>query len=180
LKGIKMALRANDRASWLNTIWEAIHELEACEPNADMDDVKTAMAWVTETLGLELDSNGDFVPLDTNESALKALGFELEQGGGGCAVLSIDMENGAFVWATCLDGGGLPENDNWMVCAYGDDIGDIIFELRSDQNDSGLSLDQAAALAINAANDFEPTPCTNWHRHRDSGRGVCIDCGAAL
>lgn len=104
-------------------------------------------------------------------------GFEVEQGGGGCHVLSIDMENGAFVWATCLDGGGLPETDNWMVCAYGDDIDDIIFELRSDQNDDELSLTQAVALALDVANDFEPTPCTNWHRHRDSGRGQCVDCG---
>jgi hypothetical protein len=104
-------------------------------------------------------------------------GFEREQGGGGCCVLSLDMESGAFVWVTCLDGGGLPETDNWHVCAYGDDIGDIICELRSDQNDSDLSISQAVAIAIDVANDFEPTPCTNWHRHRDSGRGVCIDCG---
>jgi hypothetical protein len=60
-----MALRANDRASWLNTIWEAIHELEACQPDTGMDDVKTAMAWVTETLGLELDSNGDYIDAET-------------------------------------------------------------------------------------------------------------------
>lgn len=107
-------------------------------------------------------------------------GFELEQGGGGCTVLSLDMENGAFVWATCLDGGGLPETDNWMICAYGEDIGDIIFELRSDENESGLSLEQATQEALHFAREFTPTPCTNWHRHRDSGRGQCIDCNAFL
>jgi hypothetical protein len=58
-----MALTANDRASWLNTIWEAIHELEACQPETDIDDVKTALAWVTETLGLEYDADGDLIPI---------------------------------------------------------------------------------------------------------------------
>ena len=56
-----MALTASDRASWLETIWEAIHELEDCQPETDIDDVKTAMAWVTESLGLELDDNGDYI-----------------------------------------------------------------------------------------------------------------------
>ena len=56
-----MALTASDRASWLETIWEAIHELEDFQPETDIDDVKTAMAWVTESLGLELDDNGDYI-----------------------------------------------------------------------------------------------------------------------
>lgn len=56
-----MALTASDRASWLETIWEAIHALEDCQPETDIDDVKTAMAWVTESLGLELDDNGDYI-----------------------------------------------------------------------------------------------------------------------
>lgn len=82
-------------------------------------------------------------------------GFQREIGGGGCVVLSRYFETGAFVWATCLDGGGLPETDNWMVCAYGDDIGDIIFELRSDENESGLTLEQAVDAALAVANEFE-------------------------
>lgn len=61
-----MTLNANDPASWLETIWQAIWELEACEPETNMDDVKTAMAWITESLGLELDDNGDYVPLNDN------------------------------------------------------------------------------------------------------------------
>ena len=89
------------------------------------------------------------------DKALKAQGFEFETGGGGCQLLSRYMESGAFVWATCLDGGGLPETDNWMICAYGDDIGDILFELRSDQNESGLTLDQAALKACDIAREFE-------------------------
>ena len=111
------------------------------------------------------------------DNILKDYGFKIEQGGGGCQFLSQYYRLGGFVWATCLDGGGLPETDNWMVCAYGDDIGDIIFELRSDQNDDGLSLTQAVEMALDVANDFTP-PCNN--SHRDSGRGQCIDCGAFL
>lgn len=111
------------------------------------------------------------------DNILEAYGFEREIGGGGCVILSHYIDGGGFVWATCLDGGGLPDTVDWMVCAYGDDIGDIIFELRSDQNDDRLSLTQAVAMALDVANDFEP-PCNNGHR--DSGRGQCVDCGAFL
>ena len=60
-----MALTASDRASWLETVWEAIHALEDCQPETDMDDVKTAMAWITESLGLELNDNGDYIAAET-------------------------------------------------------------------------------------------------------------------
>jgi hypothetical protein len=50
-----MALNSSDRASWLETIWEAIWELEACQPETNMDDVKTAMAWIAESLGVPED-----------------------------------------------------------------------------------------------------------------------------
>ena len=70
-------------------------------------------------------------------------------------MLSRYIDGGGFAWATCLDGGGLPDASNWMVCAYGDDIGDIIFELRSDENESGLLLEQAAEQALRIAREFE-------------------------
>jgi hypothetical protein len=89
------------------------------------------------------------------DNILEAQGFQFETGGGGCQLLSRYMGSGAFVWATCLDGGGLPDQSNWMVCAYGDDIGDIIFELRSDENESGLTLEQAADQALRIAREFE-------------------------
>lgn len=108
---------------------------------------------------------------------MQAQGFKREQGGGGCFILSQYYASGGFVWITCLDGGGLPETDNWHVCAYGDDIGDIIYEIRSDYNKGTMSLEQAACIALDVANDFAPH-CKN--SHRDSGRGVCIDCGAFL
>jgi hypothetical protein len=105
---------------------------------------------------------------------LEEQGFEFETGGGGCVILSRYLESGGFVWATCLDGGGLPETDNWHVCAYGDDIGDIIASARSD-DERDATLEQATQEALHFAREYTPTPCTNWHR--DSGRGQCIDCG---
>jgi hypothetical protein len=91
---------------------------------------------------------------------LEAQGFQFETGGGGCQILSCYMESGGFVWATCLDGGGLPDQSNWMVCGYGDDIDNIIYELRSDQNDDGLSLSQAVAIALDVTDGFESTYAT--------------------
>lgn len=87
------------------------------------------------------------------DNILQAQGFEREIGGGGCVILSQYLESDAFVWATCLDGGGLPDPDNWMVCAYGDDIDAILFESRSD-DESGLSLEQAIEQALSAARNF--------------------------
>jgi hypothetical protein len=84
---------------------------------------------------------------------LDAQGFQFETGGGGCQLLSRYIDGGAFIWATCLDGGGLPDESNWLVCAYGDDIGDIIFEARSD-DESGLTLERATAQALLIASEF--------------------------
>jgi hypothetical protein len=45
---------ANNPASWLDTVWEAIWDWEDTEPNPTrVDDVKTAMAWISEALGVE-------------------------------------------------------------------------------------------------------------------------------
>ncbi|PNU03128.1 hypothetical protein [Novosphingobium guangzhouense] len=55
-------LNANDPASWLATLWEALDALDDCNIDMqaegretygpDRDDVCTAMAWVREALGL--------------------------------------------------------------------------------------------------------------------------------
>ncbi len=113
--------------------------------------------------------------------AVKAQGLDFEIGGGGCQLLTHYIDGGGFVWATCLDGGGLPETNSWMVCAYGEDLCDILFELRSDQNDDGLSLTQAVAIALDVAHEHIQTldECT-LNGHRDSGRGVCVNCGDGL
>ena len=101
-------------------------------------------------------------------------GFEIEQGGGGCQLLSKYIDNRGFIWATCIDGGGLPESENWMICAYGDGMDDRLFEANSE---SDLAIDQALKLATVAARSYR-FHCNN--SHRDSGRGQCIDCGAFL
>ena len=50
-----MALTANNPESWLETLWEAIHDWEDSEPSPErIDDVKTAMAWITEALELNV------------------------------------------------------------------------------------------------------------------------------
>lgn len=111
------------------------------------------------------------------DNILEAYGFEREIGGGGCQLLTRYIDGGGFVWATCLDGGGLPDTTSWHIVAYGEDIDDILCSIRSDDNDSGLTFTQAVAIALDVANDFTP-PCNN--SHRDSGRGQCIDCGEFL
>lgn len=88
---------------------------------------------------------------------LEKQGFEIEQGGGGCFILSRYLENEAFVWATCIDGGGLPDSDNWLVCAYGDDIDDIIYQASSQCK---VTLVQAVARACDIAKGFQSAYAT--------------------
>ena len=95
-----------------------------------------------------------------NDRLLQALqdeGFEREIGGGGCVILSRYLANEAFIWITCIDGGGLPESDNWMICTYGDDIGDILYEASSE---SGLTIEQAIDKALIVADTFWPANAT--------------------
>jgi hypothetical protein len=50
-----MPLRANDPATWLETVWQAIWDWEDSEPMPErIDDVKTAMAWITEAMQLNV------------------------------------------------------------------------------------------------------------------------------
>lgn len=85
---------------------------------------------------------------------LQAQGFEFETGGGGCQLLSRYIDGGGFVWATDRLGGFLPERSDWLICAYGEDIDNIIFEANSFDR-SGLSLEQAAEKALRIAREFE-------------------------
>ena len=53
-----MALTNNDKQSWLEPIWHALHAYrEDCiagsSYDAEWDDICTAMAWITEELGLK-------------------------------------------------------------------------------------------------------------------------------
>jgi hypothetical protein len=85
-------------------------------------------------------------------------GFEPELAGGGCTVASRYWPNGPHVWATCLDGGGLPTVDNWIVCTYPADWdGDqetILVQFTSDADPEMTLLDaiaKATAVAEDAA-----------------------------
>lgn len=68
-----MTLTANNKAAWLETIWDALHMArEDCIPEGDSaydsqwDDITLAMAWITEEFGLELDENGDYVRISAD------------------------------------------------------------------------------------------------------------------
>ena len=62
---------ANDPASCITAVWDALHHWRslALEPNDPTDDedwnkITEAMAWITEELDCEVDSNGDTVNVE--------------------------------------------------------------------------------------------------------------------
>jgi hypothetical protein len=62
-----MTVTSNNPQSWLETIWNALHMArEDCIPESNPDydnqwnDICEAMAWLTESLGLELNDSGDY------------------------------------------------------------------------------------------------------------------------
>jgi hypothetical protein len=67
-----MILTRNDKGQWLETIWDGLHMArENCIPEGyydydkQWDDICTAMAWLTESMGLELNNHGDYIYIDT-------------------------------------------------------------------------------------------------------------------
>jgi hypothetical protein len=70
-----MVVTSNNPQSWLETIWDALHMArENCIPESDPDyddqwnDICESMAWLTESLGLELDGNGDYIQIGMGEN----------------------------------------------------------------------------------------------------------------
>jgi hypothetical protein len=52
-----------DRGSWIETLWAALDETAGLSPQ-QWDDVCSAMAWVTEDLGIEYDKDtGEYIDL---------------------------------------------------------------------------------------------------------------------
>lgn len=52
-------LTYGNRESWLETVWEALHAYREGDPGVTdetWDEICTAMAWVTEELGLDKES----------------------------------------------------------------------------------------------------------------------------
>ena len=57
-------LTENNKVSWTETVWNALQGFrEDCISTDDeqWDEICTAMAWITEELGFELNEDGDYV-----------------------------------------------------------------------------------------------------------------------
>ena len=66
-----MTVTKNNPQSWLDAIWESVWAYEQTfgdcldsETSDKIDDMKTAMAWIAESLGLGLNDNGDYINVD--------------------------------------------------------------------------------------------------------------------
>lgn len=97
------------------------------------------------------------IPLSTHLPAdlatlADAYGFALEVAGGGALVLSRYWHNGAHLWLTCPDGGGLPTVDAWEIGQY-DETGEQVDGWRSDApSGAPYRLQGAIMAAIRAVN----------------------------
>jgi aromatic ring-cleaving dioxygenase len=47
-------LRANDTQSWFNTVWDALDLVADKVTQEEWDDIATAMAWIGETLEVDI------------------------------------------------------------------------------------------------------------------------------
>lgn len=54
MQKIGESLRANDAQSWFNTIWDALDLVAGNVSQDEWDDIATAMAWIGETLGVDI------------------------------------------------------------------------------------------------------------------------------
>ena len=59
-----MDLKVYDKASWINTVWDGLHNLYPDQMTEESwDDVCTAMHWIIKELGYELNEDGDYVEI---------------------------------------------------------------------------------------------------------------------
>ena len=61
-----MDLKRYDIVTWADTVWDALQAYrEDCISTDDeqWDDICTAMSWITEKLGYELNDDGDYVEI---------------------------------------------------------------------------------------------------------------------
>ena len=60
-----MDLKRYDIVTWIDTVWEGLHTLDQDQLSEESwDDVYTAMSWITEKLGYELNEDGDYVEIE--------------------------------------------------------------------------------------------------------------------
>ena len=60
-----MDLKRYDIVTWIDTVWEGLDTLDMNQLSEESwDDVCTAMSWITEKLGYELNEDGDYVEIE--------------------------------------------------------------------------------------------------------------------
>ena len=60
-----MDLKRYDIVTWIDTVWEGLHALDMDQLSEESwDDVCTAMSWITQELGYELNDDGDYVRIE--------------------------------------------------------------------------------------------------------------------
>lgn len=60
-----MDLKRYDIVTWIDTVWEGLNTLDMDQLSEESwDDVCTAMSWITEKLGYELNNDGDYVEIE--------------------------------------------------------------------------------------------------------------------
>ena len=60
-----MDLKRYDIVTWIDTVWEGLHTLDMDQLSEEScDDVCTAMSWITQELGYELNDDGDYVRIE--------------------------------------------------------------------------------------------------------------------
>ena len=60
-----MDLKRYDIVTWIDTVWDGLHTLDQNQLSEESwDDVYTAMSWITEKLGYELNEGGDYVEIE--------------------------------------------------------------------------------------------------------------------
>ena len=156
-------LTHSDRASWLETIWDALHcHRENSIPEGDKmfdrewDDICTAMAWVTEEMGMENTPDGitDLVrdgaqyghtPAQTAFRAkLEALGFESGATGGGCEGAMLELSDNYQI--LICDELGLATEDSWGIDASRD--GEAIYFTHNQREDAPANIRDAVQAAL--------------------------------
>lgn len=91
---------------------------------------------------------------DTPESILAALGFARARQIGDFFELTYRCSNGAWISATTSDGVDAPRHGDWLVCAYGAHVNNVLWQA-FDSNGT-VTLEQAITSAMDAARAYVP------------------------
>ncbi len=126
----------------------------------------------------------------TAPACLARLGFTVECTGGGCVLMSRYLASGWFVWASAVDGPGIPAEGDWLVCAYppigaDDQMTASAFAIASDEKDSeGQPVNAPLAVALATALAFAEAMAEHARAApscracgAETGGGDCPACG---